>query len=195
MEHLVDSSDDELFSLVKEGDVEAFNQLYDRYWEKLFNYVFHRVRTRDEAFEMVQDIFVSIWSRRAEIQIQTSLSGYLFASARFQIIAYIRRSKQRDTYLSDYVRFTSAMVDNSNEESLILSDLQKNLERSIGELPERCREISRLSMLHHWPSDKISEKLHISHRTVENQLALARKHLRVSLGDYAVLYLIFVGIL
>ena len=188
-------TDIQIVSLVKSGSTEAFDELYNRYWEKLFNYAYHRIRSKNAAFEMVQDIFVSLWLRREVIQLQNSLSGYLFASVRFQISKYIRNSRQKEYYLADYMRFISSSVDNSNEEFVMLHDLQKSLERSIDELPERCREITKLSMLHHWSADRISAKLQISHRTVENQLALARKHLRITLGDYAILYFIVMRLL
>lgn len=194
MNRFASFTDIQLFSLVKAGSVKAFDALYARYWEKLFNYAYHRMHSKDVAFEMVQDIFVSVWARRETIELQRSLSGYLFASIRFQIINHIRTRRQSETYLREYTAFLSSFVDNSNEEFVMLQDLQKNLERSIEELPERCREISKLSMLHNWPADKISAKLQISHRTVENQLALARKKLKLSLGDYALFYLMAIGV-
>ena len=183
-------TDIQLFDLIKSGRAEAFDELYDRYWEKLYNYAYHRTRSKDVAFEIVQDIFVSLWSRREVINLQSSLSGYLFASARFQIIGFIRNSKQKEHYLEDYLRFASSSVDNSNEESMMMHDLQTTLERSIDDLPSHCREITRLSVLLHWPVEKISEKLGISHRTVENQLSLARKRLKSSLRDYVMYFTI-----
>ena len=90
MGDLIGHSDIQIFALVKEGSTEAFDELYSRYWEKLYNYAFHRVRSKDTAFEMVQDIFVALWSRREVIELHNSLSGYLFASVRFQIINFIR---------------------------------------------------------------------------------------------------------
>lgn len=183
-------TDLELFSLVKSDSVEAFDELYSRYWEKLFNYTFHRVYSRDVAFEIVQEIFVSVWARRSAIEFQTSVSGYLFASVRFQLISYIRSSRKLSTYLKDYEAFLSSSVDNSNEEFINMQDLQESLQRSIEELPERCREITRLSLLQNWSTDRISSTLRISHRTVENQLARARKHLRSALGDYVFFLLV-----
>lgn len=183
-------TDIELVAALKDASVEAFDELYNRYWEKLFNYTYHRIHLRDIAFEIVQDIFVSIWSRREVIQLESSFSGYLFSAVRFQIINYIRNSRQKESYLRDYKRFISSTVDNSNEESMDMHDLQESLVRSIEALPSRCREITRLSILQNWPTEKISSKLEISRRTVENQLALARKHLKSSLGDYVLLLLI-----
>jgi len=178
-----ESADFNLFCLFKEGSGKAFDEIYNRYWEKLYNYAFHRTRSKDTAFEIVQDIFVSLWSRREVIQLQSSLSGYLFASVRFQILNHIKNSRLKELYLKDYIRFTS-WSDNSNEESMLVQDLQGALEQSIGELPARCREITRLSMLENWSIERIAVQLNISHRTVENQLTLGRKHLRSALGDF-----------
>lgn len=190
MGDLIGHSDIQIFALVKEGSTEAFDELYNRYWEKLYNYAYHRVRSKDAAFEMVQDIFVALWSRREVIELHNSLSGYLFASVRFQIINFIRNSKQRGDYHQDYIRFAASSFDNSNEEYIMMRDLQASLERNIDALPERCREITRLSMLHNWSPDKIATKLQISHRTVENQLTLARKQLKSSLGEYVMVGLL-----
>lgn len=186
-------TDLDVFSLLKQGNAEAFDEIYNRYWEKLFNYVFHRTASKDVAFEIVQDIFVSLWSRRAGIDLRNSLSGYLFASVRLQIITYIRNSSAREHYLRDYIRFV-ATSDNSNEEAVLMRDLERALQSGIDALPERCREITRMSMIQHLPAEKIAERLKISQRTVENQLALARTRLKISLGDFVTLYLIFNGL-
>ncbi len=187
-------TDINLFSRFKEGGEKAFDEIYTRYWEKLYNYAFHRTQSKDTAFEIVQDIFVSLWSRREVIQLQSSLSGYLFASVRFQILNHIKNIKLKEIYLKDYIRFTSS-VDNSNEESMLVQDLQHALERSIEELPARCREITRLNMLENWSIERIAVQLNISHRTVENQLTLGRKHLKSSLGDLVMLIAIINGLL
>jgi RNA polymerase sigma-70 factor (family 1) len=191
---LSQQNDLDLFSLFKKGSKEAFDEMYSRYWQKLYNYAFHRTQSKDIAFEIVQDIFVSLWARKEIIQLQNSLSGYLFASVRFQIINHIKNSKLKELYLKDYVRFISS-TDNSNEESMLAHDLHHALERSIDELPTRCREITRLNMLENWSTNKIADDLNISHRTVENQLALARKHLKASLGDFVVMLAILNRIL
>jgi RNA polymerase sigma factor (sigma-70 family) len=108
MNRFASFTDIQLFSLVKADGREAFDELYYRYWEKLFNYAYHRMHSKDVAFEIVQDIFVSVWSRREAIELESSLSGYLFASVRFQIINYIRTSRQRDTYFREYTNFISS---------------------------------------------------------------------------------------
>lgn len=181
--------DNELFELFRAGSREAFDEIYYRYWERLYNYAFHNVQLKDLAFEIVHDIFVSIWTRRESLEVQTSLSGYLFASVRYQIIRQIKSSKQKEEYLKDYTLFTP-VEDNSTEDSIHLQDLEKVIETSLSQLPPRCQEIFRLSRREHKSIREIAVELNISHRTVENQLTHALKHLRLSLGDLFIMGLL-----
>ncbi len=179
-----------LFSLFKEGKQAAFDEIFNRYWEKLYEYAFHRTQSKDAAFEIVQDIFTSLWTRKETVELQKSLSGYLFAAVRFQIIHHIKSSKLAEHYLKDYLRHC-AQADNSNEESVLVQDLQQALGRAIAELPARCQEVARLSLTENRSVEQIAAHMHVSPRTVENQLALARRHLRLSLGDFLLLCLLF----
>ena len=179
-------TDQEIFHLFKEGNREAYNEIYNRYWEKLFNYAFHRTHSKDAAFEFVQEIFVSLWSRKETIEIQSSLSGYLFASVRFQMFNYVKQSKLKEQYMKDYVLSLNTSA-NYVEESVLLEDLIKSVQAGIDQLPPQCREITRLSLLENWSIEKIAQKLNISNRTVENQLSIGRQRLKESLTEYTLL--------
>ena len=84
--------------MLEKGREEAFSEIYERYWEKLYVYVFNRTHSSDAAFEITQDIFVSLWQRRREVIFHSSLSGYLFASVRYRIIRYIKSNRVREDY-------------------------------------------------------------------------------------------------
>lgn len=167
---------------MKLGRTEAFDEIYFRYWERLYNYAFHNTQSRDVAMEMVHDIFVTLWTRRESLTLETSLSGYLFAAVRYQIVAWIRSSSRQANYLKDYTMFR-VLEDNSSEEALDLQDLEHAIEKSLLQLPPRCQEIFRLSRKEYKTVREIAHELNISHRTVENQLTHALRHLRVSLGE------------
>ena len=139
------------------------------------------------AYELTQDVFVSLWARRDQLSIQVSLSGYLFGAMRNQIFKYINRSDVRARYLEDFLRFNQQRVDNSNQETIILHDLEQAVENSLSSLPARCQEIFRLSRYEHRSIREIADQLNISNRTVENQLHRALKHLKVELGDFMAL--------
>ncbi|HYI78022.1 MAG TPA: RNA polymerase sigma-70 factor [Chryseolinea sp.] len=174
--------------LKKEGQ-DAFNEIYERYWEKLYLFVFNRINSKDVAFEITQEIFVSLWVRRNEIEFHTSLSGYLYAATRYQIIHYIKSSKLKADYLLDFVAFRLSIIDNSNEETVNLHELERAVEKGLEGLPKRCQEIFRMSRQDHKSIQEISEQLNISHKTVENQLTFALKHLRVSLQEFMAVFL------
>ena len=182
-------SDDELCLLLKEKGQDAFSEIYERYWEKLYLYSYRRINSKDIAFEIAQKVFVSLWTRRNEIEFHTSLSGYLYASTRYQIIHYIKNSKLKAEYLLDFVAFHLSSTDNSNEETINLHELERAVEKGLERLPKRCQEIFRMSRQDHKSIQEISEQLNISHKTVENQLTVALKHLRVSLQEFMAVFL------
>lgn len=183
---LHEHDDDKLFKLYQEGKNEAFDVIYARYWERLYNYAFHNLQSKDLAFETIHDIFVSLWARRHTLDLQTSLSGYLFASVRYQIIKHFKSSRQKEEYLKDYHAFRP-VEDNDTENAINLRDLEKAIDESLLQLPPRCQEIFRLSRREHKSIKEIALQLSISPRTVENQLTLALKHLRASLKDISAL--------
>jgi len=184
------SDENALFLLLKKGDSKAFEEIFDLYWERVYNYIHIRVGQTDVAFDIVQDIFVSLWIRREAIELHTSLSGYLFAMARYQIIGHIKEGYRREEYLKDYGHYMSLQFDTSSEDKVHLDDLNETIEQSIAELPPRCQEIFRMSRFQNLSIDEIASRLDVSSRTVENQLTRALKHLRTSLPDSLFIFLL-----
>ncbi|OFY41773.1 MAG: hypothetical protein A2X18_10650 [Bacteroidetes bacterium GWF2_40_14] len=179
--------------MLEKGREEAFSEIYERYWEKLYVYVFNRTHSADISFEITQDVFVSIWQRRHEVVFHSSLSGYMFASVRYKILRYIKSSIIREEYCRDYTLFSQSLSDNSNEEKVNLHQLEEAIEKNIRELPKRCQEIFRMSRYQNLSIKEIADKLNISHKTVENQLTIALSHLRKSLGEFMLLVLFLIS--
>lgn len=183
---LTNHSDEELCCLLKEGRDDAFSEIYERYWERLYKYAFNRINFDSIAFDITQEIFVSLWVRKREIVFHTSLSGYLYTALKYQIIRHVKSSKLRSDYLHDFVSFRLSLADNSNEETVNLHELENAVERSLEELPKRCQEIFKMSRHENKTIKEISEQLNLSHKTIENQITTALKHLRVSLDEFVV---------
>ena len=186
-----------LLFLLKEGKEKGFKIIYDRYADRLYQYVFRRVKVREVTEEIVQEIFVSLWMRRNTVEITTSLESYLFASARYALLSYFRSERVRRHYAEHFSAFVAAQAqDNSVEEMMDVKDLERSIDVSMSSLPERCRTAFRLSRIENEPIQGIAKRMNISRRTVENYLARAMKHLRTSLGDFlavlAWLYIVFI---
>jgi RNA polymerase sigma-70 factor (family 1) len=173
----------ETILLLKSGDEPAFETLYNLFASRLFHYVYGRVRLKEQAEEIVQEIFVSLWNKRESLQINTSLESYLFGAAKYKILSFIRSEQVRKKFAAEFTLFASAQYDNSVEELTDLKDLQITLNEKISELPKKCQTAFRMSRMEHEPIPQIAEKMNISTRTVENYISQALKHLRTSLGE------------
>ena len=177
----------DLLPLLQNGTAKDFDAIYDRFADRLYDYVYRRIKIKEISEEIIQDIFVSLWSKRETLTITISLDAYLFGAAKFRVLTYFRSEKVRREYAANFTSFMAQCVDNSNEEAMNLKDLESSIDTSISALPEKCRTAFRLSRMEHEPISQIAERMNISRHTVENYLSQALKHLRASLGEVLVL--------
>lgn len=184
--HSNTSSDSVLFDLVKKGDLSSFNMLFDKYWEKLYATVFSVCSDREICSEIVHDIFLNLWLKRESLQI-VNFKAYIQASARYHVYRHLKQLKNQSLEYREDLEFSELSVVNDGELNIRYSELEKNVERELEELPGRCREIYTLSRREHLSNDEIASRLDISKRTVENQLTHALRHLRFSMRHFLLL--------
>lgn len=177
-----DFSHDILVSALKKGDKKAFEHIYDQMSEALYGYVYKRVKNREISEGIVQEVFMSLWSKRDELNITTTVKSYLYGMAKFQVLNYMRGEKVRQKYFDNLSAFVLTQSSNPTEELLQLKDLKFLIEQSISQLPDKCQQAFRLSRYEHLSIKEIAEQMEISTRTVENYLTKALKHLRSDIG-------------
>lgn len=175
------ATDAALWEAVQQGDTAAFAALYERYWRHLFTAAYARLPDRTECEDIVHDIFLTLWTERSRLVID-KLPAYLAAAVRYQAVRY----KQLATagaiqYNESLETLSKEATFNSGETKLLGLDLEGRLAAALNQLPQRCREIFLLSRAQHYSNDEIAAQLHISRRSVENQLTTALRHLRLTL--------------
>lgn len=176
-------SDQELLARLRNGDTNAFQQLYDFYWPQLFTYVMRTVRSSADAEDIIQELFSSLWRRRGELVVNGSLAAYLFSSARYMSITFIRQHLHRPEYLDSLSAvFDPAMVSEADME-LRMKELQQQLYRAIDLLPPRMKEVFLLSRIQQFSQKEIATQLRLSEQTVKKQIQSALKVIRASLGQ------------
>jgi RNA polymerase sigma-70 factor (family 1) len=175
-------SEAELIALLTKGDRDAYECIYNDYWSRLYAFVYNRLKTKEAAEEIIQEVFFSLWTRRAELSLTHSLTAYLFTAVKYQVFNYIKADKIRKTYASNFSQYK--LTDNSNEEYNQLSDLTNAVEKEVARLPEKCQQVFRMSRNEHRSVHDIAETLNISHKTVENHLTKALRHLRLAFSEY-----------
>lgn len=170
-------TDQELVALLKEGERAAFNEVHDRYFEDLFRSAYNLLKDRDACMDIVQEVLIWFWEHRTQHHM-TSIKGYLLMATKYQAANYIRSSKVRENFRLQQIEQNYAF----NEESLELQELKSIIESFTEHLPERCREVFKLSREQHLTNKEIAEKLGISEKTVSVQILRALNKLRTDLG-------------
>jgi len=176
-----DMTDFELVSLLKEDDHAAYREIYFRYTGILFSHAFSKLQDRDEAKDVVQEVFSTLWSKRSTIQFQLNISGYLYVTLRNKILNIIAHRKVKTEYISSLQHYLNEV--NSNTDFLARTNqLKIIIEDEISKMPVRMREIFELSRKNHLSHREIAEKLGISEKTVKDHVNNALRRLRLKLG-------------
>ena len=172
------ASDINLWNAIRNDDEAAFTVLFNRYWELLYNTSYRYTRDHEVSEEVVLDIFFNIWSRRKRLVI-TSFQNFFLKAVRYQIHNRGHAPKLSIAVVDDRVIENFAWEGNKGETRIRESELDEELHSYLHQLPERCQEIFQMSRIENMSNQEISIKLGISKRSVENQIALALKHLRL----------------
>lgn len=160
---LSEISDDALVAEVIKGNRLAFNSIFERYWDKLFQTAFGFLRDEDAAKDVVQEVFFDLWNRREQLDIER-LPAYLYQATRFQSLKQLRKAHILDIHDE---KFAEVLCANTTEEQVDLNLLQENLEKSLGALPERYREVFELSRVHNLSNKEIADRMNLSPRTID----------------------------
>jgi len=175
-------SDIELLDLLRSGDRAAFSEIYNRYWKRIFSVAVNKIGHLEEAEEIVQDIFVSMWNRRESIIITTTLNAYLSVSVKYRVIKILAKRNLYNKF-ADHTLHILSQTDNSTQDWLEFEELKSRLAILVTQLPEKCRLVYKLSREEGMSQKQIAEEFNISEKTVEAHIGKALKHLRTGLGQ------------
>jgi RNA polymerase sigma-70 factor (ECF subfamily) len=169
---------------VKNGDEQAFELLFRKYYARLCGYSNKFLNDPEEAREVVQEVFTKIWEGRKDIDPDESLAAYLFKIARNISINKLRRKQVESKYIEIYklVYLNSAEV--SPYDSLVANELRFNITKALSKIPPKCRKVFDLNRMDGLKYSEIALSLCISVKTVEAQMSKALQILRLELKDY-----------
>lgn len=171
--------DTELIAMLRADDRKAFELLYNRYSSKVYQVAYNLFRDRDVCEDLVQELFIDLWAKRNRLNI-TSLEWYLKVAIKNRVLMYIRTQKAT-LDLSAIAMLTEKY---SADSKLMQNDISTILENNVERLPEKCRQIFKLSRKEYLSNKEIASRLNISTKTVENQITIALRYLRTGLTDY-----------
>lgn len=173
-------SDAVLTDLLKAGNRVAFTEIFNRYNKLLYSHVYNKLRDEESTRDLVQDIFVILWEKRAVIE-NKNLTGYLFTMTRNRILNLVSHHKVVSDYeksIRKYIQPNSGMADHLIREK----QLAAIIEEEIACLPPKMREIFKMSRKDYLSNKEIATKLNLSEHTVADQIKKSLKTLRFKIG-------------
>ncbi|WP_343556227.1 RNA polymerase sigma-70 factor [Sphingobacterium sp.] len=163
---------------IKRGNYEAFEELYERYFDILYGLAFNLLRDKEAILDIIQDIFLWFWQNRGKWEL-VSCKGYLIMAVKYKISGYFRANKVKNQFY-DYLE--TSFIDKIDESTQLEAKmLQEFLDLVVEDLPERCKAIFKLSRNSQLNNKEIAQMLKISEKTVEAQITIALKRIRESL--------------
>ncbi len=181
-----------LLLALQNGDGDAFTAIYKAYWYDMFLVAYRKLRDKEAAEEIVQDIFLRLWRERDNLHIE-NLNYYLFSAVRYEVIDYIRTKGRTLEYL-DYQASFDSIQDLDTENQLALDDLLRVIDECLHILPEKTREIFRLHKLEYWPVSRIAARFQLSDKAVEYHLTKSVRVVRTHLKEVMILLLAASGL-
>lgn len=172
-------SDAELTAYLTAGDRAAFEEIYERYWKKLYNETFKRLRNMELVEEIVQDVFSDLWMKKEKKNIE-NIYAYLIGAVRYQV--YIRYKKGEAVphfeVPLDHLLLSSLQADSLFKEK----ELKWCISVWLAMQPVKRAEIFKMKYIDDRSTKEISELLNISQKTVQNQLLHSFSDLRTFLN-------------
>jgi len=176
--------DQELLSMLKANDEIALKRIYDKYWKRLYLFAFSIIRDASPCEDIVQDVLLQLWLRKDVVTIVT-LKSYLFTAVRYKVLSFIKSANQRKVFIEpgelERLAGMDELKDRLNE-----YDINHFLEIGISTLPERCKEVFVLSRKEYLSNKEIASRMGISVKTVEAQMTIALKQLKINMGEFLV---------
>lgn len=184
-------SNKELLELIRNDDMVAFYQLYERYSRRLYGFVLRFIKLDSEAEEIVQEVFIKIWESREKIDIYSSFESFLFTIAYNATISQFRKKTSEKKYLEHLKSIQQ--VENAPDliEEIQYNELSEKVNSLLNEITPRQREIFRLSREQGLTHDEISKKLDISTNTVKKHISNTLAYLKIHLDKELISSLLF----
>lgn len=191
MKNLTDS---QLLEAIKLSNSSAFDILFDRYWDKLYNIALSRLNDSDQVQDIIQELFIKIWERKENINIKISFESYLLGALKFAIISYFRSLKVKEQQLEEALQRIDVLEDSIHN----LSDyilLEQTIEEAVNTMPEMLKQVYLLRS-ENLSVKEIAGKLGIADQTVKNYISEVLRRLRVKLAKkYPEGYVTYIAIL
>ncbi len=189
METRADLNNNLFLSLVNEKSAIAFQLLFKLYRAKLLHFAYSYVSNKEDAEEIIQDVFIKIWKNTT---IHTNFNGFIYKVTRNACLDYLRKKKLTLNIENNLLQIEAsinyrALADDAAS-SIMENELEDAILNAVEHLPEKCKNVFMMSRIEGFNHKEISKELNISTKTIENHITKALRHMRLHLRDFLTLF-------
>ena len=181
---LREKTDTELVTLLIQNNEAAFSELYVRYKDKLYYFCLHLLKSKEEANDIVQEIFIRLWESRSFINPELSFSSFLYTMARNRILNYFR-DIDIDEKVKQILSAQKITEEEAIDSKIIYTEYQMILQNAISQLPPQRQKIFNMSRIESMSHKEIAAELGISVNTVQEHISEALKFIKVYFSKHA----------
>lgn len=167
-------TDEKLIAAIGNDDYTSYNRLFVRYYSRLCCYVYRLLGEKEDAEDVVQELFLTLWNNRKKIAIVENVSGYLYKMAKNLALNHIRTQTNYKTVLEN----REEQLPYYEENPLETEEFRMALYDCINLLPGRCKEVLLLHRVKGLKQKEIADQLSISVKTIKNQIWASLQRLR-----------------
>lgn len=167
-------TDEILIAGIGKDDYTSYNKLFVRYYSRLCYYVYRMLMDKEDAEDVVQELFLTLWNNRKKIEINENVSGYLYRMAKNMALNHIRSETNYRSVLENREEPLSYYEENQLESE----EFRISLNDCINHLPDRCKEVLLLHRVKGLKQKEIADQLSISVKTIKNQIHSSLQRLK-----------------
>jgi RNA polymerase sigma-70 factor (ECF subfamily) len=186
----VDLLEKEVLGKIQSGNESAYEMIFKTLYNPLCRYAWSFLEDKEEAEEVVQSAFITVWEKRRSLDIQTSLKSYLYRMVRNGCLNVIKHEKVKQQHVAHELAVSEVSYE-SVSQKVYATELESKITEALKALPEQCRLVFQLSRFEELKYQEIADQLQISVKTVENHMGKALRIMREQLKEYLPLFLIF----
>jgi RNA polymerase sigma-70 factor (ECF subfamily) len=173
---------------LKAGDVEYFEYLYEEYYSKAKFYANQYLRDIEQARDVAQDSFITLWEKRNEIKPELSIQAFILTIVKNKCLNILRKRISERQYsskvmLQEEMANLSALNDNTADEYLLV-EINEMVEDTLREMPVKMSAVYRMNREKDLTYDEIAQLLDVSVKTVEYRMSKALYFFRLKFKDY-----------
>ena len=185
--------DQDLLDAIRHDDEAAFAELFKRYGKQVYKMAYSRVRSKEAAEEIVQNLFISLWDKRTTQSIN-NISSYFYTAVKHKVLNVIESQIVQKKYWDHYKTFIPHQ-DNLTERTVEFNELLAAIEKRMEYLPEKSKKVFKLNRLEGHSITQIANALNLSEKAIQYHLTRSIKELRLHLKDFIISLVMWITII